>query len=453
MKEVFKNSYLRFTLRDIVMADLLLEELSGDQTEKVIQFQDLTGIEDLAVCRDVLQRHNWNLEVAVQEQLNLYEGRPSMYAQDSRSRPPLVVDNSSSRIYFNRAGSSSGGSGGLLPYFFSMCYNIVSSILQLVFAIFRSEVRPISSDPVEDVMTFIRSYEERYGTIHPVFYQGSYYQALSDAKQELRFLLVYLQKDETQDTDKWCRNTLNDPEVIRYINTHTLFWACNVQSGEGYKVAEALKSGSYPFLAVIVLRDNQMEILERMEGGPSATDLISRLETLIQQNEINLIQARQDRAERSAAQSLRQQQDRAYEESLRADQEKDRRREEERKAREEQEAREKEQLHAQEEEIQRIRLKKALTVEKIPMEPEPANPNACHLQIKLGERTMKRRFLMSDTTEDVYHWIFSQPDSPASFEITTSYPKRILYPCRDTLTLSSAGLTHREVLHVNNLDD
>lgn len=105
------------------------------------------------------------------------------------------------------------------------------------------------------------------------------------------------------------------------------------------------------------------------------------------------------RAERSAAQSLRQQQDQAYEESLRADQEKDRRREEERKAREEQEAREKEQLNAQEMEIQRIRREKELTICKVPLEPEPTNPNACHLQIKLGERTMKRRFLMSDTVE------------------------------------------------------
>lgn len=112
------------------------------------------------------------------------------------------------------------------------------------------------------------------------------------------------------------------------------------------------------------------------------------------------------RAERSAAQSLRQQQDRAYEESLRADQEKDRRREEERRAREEQEAREKEQLNAQEQEIERIRLEKELTVHKIPMEPEPANPNACHLQIKLGERTMKRRFLMSDTIEVMRYLLF-----------------------------------------------
>lgn len=88
------------------MADNALGELSGEQTEKILQFQvnrfplipfvylhktrlflgrehpvdsffpryinfdhffqDLTRIEDLSICRDVLQRHNWNLEVAVQ---------------------------------------------------------------------------------------------------------------------------------------------------------------------------------------------------------------------------------------------------------------------------------------------------------------------------------------------------------------------------------------------------
>ncbi|XP_076633643.1 fas-associated factor 2 [Colletes latitarsis] len=434
------------------MAEFALNELNGEQTEKILQFQELTGIEDLSICRDVLQRHNWNLEVAVQEQLNLYEGRPSMFAQDSRLRPPQVVDDSNSRIYFHYSGSS-GGSGSYLWYIFSLCYERVISIIQLVLSIFRGNVRPVSSDPVEDVMNFIRSYEERYGNSHPVFYQGSYSQALSDAKQELRFLLVYLHKDEAQDIDQWCRKTLGDSEVVRFINTRTLFWACNVQSGEGYKVAEALRPGSYPILAMFVLRDNKMSIVDRMEGRPSPSDLISRLQTIIDYNEINLIQARQERAERSAAQSLRQQQDQAYEESLRADQEKDRKREEERKALEEQEAREKEKLNAQELEIQRIRREKELTIRKVPYEPEPSNPNACHLQIKLGERTMIRRFLMSDTIEDVYHWIFSQPDSPACFEITTSYPKRILYPSREISTLSKAGLTHREVLHVNDLDD
>lgn len=126
------------------------------------------------------------------------------------------------------------------------------------------------------------------------------------------------------------RNTLCDPEVIRYINTHTLFWACNVKSGEGYKVAEALKSGSYPFLALIVLKDNRMTIVGRyvrliyltayfetnvcvpfrylrfnlhkliflsyrLEGAPSSADLMSRLQTIVERNEINLVQARRER--------------------------------------------------------------------------------------------------------------------------------------------------------------
>ncbi|XP_015113162.1 FAS-associated factor 2 [Diachasma alloeum] len=435
------------------MADNALGELNSDQTEKVLQFQDLTGIEDLSICRDVLQRHNWNLEVAVQEQLNLYEGRPSMYAQDSRARPPAVVDDTNSRIYFSPSGSSASGGGGFLSFIFSMCYNLVTSILHILFAIFRTNVRPVSADPVQDVVRFISSFEERYGMNHPVFYQGSYSQALSDAKQELRFLLVYLHKDDVQSVDQWCRISLTNTELIRFINTHTLFWACNIKSGEGYKVAEALKSGTYPFLALIVLKENRMTIVGRLEGTPSVSELMLRLKTIIDNNEINLIQARHERAERSANQSLRLQQDQAYEESLRADQEKDRRREEEKKAKEEREAQERAVINAQEMEIQRIQREKELTVEKVPVEPALGHPNSCHLQIKLGGRTIIRRFLMSNTVEDVYYWIFSQPDSPVNFEITTSYPKRILYPTVENMSLYKAGLTHREVLHVNDLDD
>jgi len=34
---------------------------------------------------------------------------------------------------------------------------------------------------VADVLSFIRLYEENYGYDHPVFYQGTYSQALNDA--------------------------------------------------------------------------------------------------------------------------------------------------------------------------------------------------------------------------------------------------------------------------------
>lgn len=38
--------------------------LTPEQTDKILQFQDLTGIEDMSICRDVLQRHQWDLEVS-----------------------------------------------------------------------------------------------------------------------------------------------------------------------------------------------------------------------------------------------------------------------------------------------------------------------------------------------------------------------------------------------------
>lgn len=64
-----------------------------------------------------------------------------MFAQDTRYRPPAVVEDTSSRIYFNPPGSAGSG-GGFLSSIFSMCYNLMTSILQLVFAIFRTNVRP-----------------------------------------------------------------------------------------------------------------------------------------------------------------------------------------------------------------------------------------------------------------------------------------------------------------------
>ena len=45
------------------------EDLSPQQTEKLIQFQDLTGIEDMAQCKELLKNNNWDMEVAVQHHL------------------------------------------------------------------------------------------------------------------------------------------------------------------------------------------------------------------------------------------------------------------------------------------------------------------------------------------------------------------------------------------------
>lgn len=120
------------------------EGLTNEQTDKVLQFQDLTGIEDISICRDVLIRHQWDLEVAIQEQLNMREGRPSMYASAPDNRTLQVVNDrylqhvfsSSSGITTPQSGLS-GLLGYLINYVFNFGYNTFTSILTTILGFFR----------------------------------------------------------------------------------------------------------------------------------------------------------------------------------------------------------------------------------------------------------------------------------------------------------------------------
>lgn len=109
--------------------------LSADQTDKVLQFQDLTGIEDITICRDILQRHQWNLEVAVQEQLNIREGRPSVYATEAR--PPTVFSDHLGQLVYYTPPTDGSGSGlrgfirNIINFFWSVCYNTIVTIFQI----------------------------------------------------------------------------------------------------------------------------------------------------------------------------------------------------------------------------------------------------------------------------------------------------------------------------------
>ena len=207
----------------------------------------------------------------------------------------------------------------------------------------------VVTDPLGDVMNFIHAYSERYPE-HPVFYQGTYAQALNDAKQELRFLLVYLHKDPTKnpDVETFCSQTLSNRSVIDFINRNTLFWGCDVSSPEGYRVSHSINAKSYPTMVLIALRANRMVVMGRFEGDCTADELVNRLQTVINANDVWLSQARADRLERNLTQTLRQQQDEAYRQSLRADEEKERLRQLEReREREAEEALERERQAAE----------------------------------------------------------------------------------------------------------
>ncbi|CAG5127080.1 unnamed protein product, partial [Candidula unifasciata] len=305
------------------------QDLSSEQTDKLLQFQDLTGIDQIQRCLEILQAHDWNIEAAVQDTFNEQEGAPTVFHRPSppEDRAPLVNLQPANQRVILFPGRRPQGLFAWTYYLLTMpirfVWSTVFSIIRALFNFFRPDPRRFVTDPVRDVTNFISTFESKFGRTHPVFYQGTYSQALNDAKKELRFLLVYLHSDEHQDTEQFCRDILCSEPFVNFINANMLFWACNTSSPEGYRVSQALRENAYPFLAVIVLRDNKMSVVARIEGHVTGTqDLIERLEQIMSENESSLATARAERAERSFNQSLRRQQDEAYLESLKADQEK-----------------------------------------------------------------------------------------------------------------------------------
>ncbi|KAG7312241.1 hypothetical protein JYU34_001713 [Plutella xylostella] len=426
--------------------------LTPEQTDKILQFQDLTGIEDMSICRDVLQRHQWDLEVAIQEQLNIREGRPSVFATEARA-PPVVHDHIAQQVFTDDPPEGPGGMRGLLNYVVnlvvSMCYSTVTSVINLLLSFVRTDERRLVTDPLGDVMGFINSYTTKYNA-HPVFYQGTYAQALNDAKNELRFLIVYLHSDSATETQNFCRTTLADPEVIQYINTNALFWGCSVDTAEGWRVAQSAGGRRYPLLCVVCVREHRMTVVARSEGCCSPQQLLSRLRRVVSDNEPHLAAARADRVEREVNQRLRQQQDEAYAESLAADQEKERQRAAARDAQAQRERTESQRRQEEEDRKQELLEARAAMAARLP--PEPSDPvTSVMLLIRLpgGER-LTRRFGLDQSTSDLYDFVFSHPQSPEEFEITTNFPKRVVE--RDIKNLTEAGLKDRDVLFVNDVN-
>ncbi|XP_033109642.1 FAS-associated factor 2-like [Anneissia japonica] len=443
-------------------------EISPEQTEQLIQFQDLTGIEDMDKCRQILERHSWNIEMAVQDTFNESEGRPSVFVDQARERrrevEPIVNANPVDQRIFtiSRPQPVTSWSQWCMMLIFSpfrFTFSTIFGIFHWIKRLVWPDPRRLVVDPVGDVMSFIVRYEETYGAVHPTFYQGSYSQAINDAKRELKFLLVYLHSDEHQDTPVYCRETLGNTDVCEFINTRMLFWAASVETPEGYRVSLTLRENTYPFLAVIVQRDSRMTVVARIEGPIKAQDLIQRLTRIMNETEGYLVAARHDREERRFTQTLRQQQDQAYEESLKADQEKVRKRKEEddKKRMEEEHAQrladEKERKLQERDDLKRQKL------ENLAREVDEHDPNAVKIVFKMPNGTrLERCFLNSQSLEVVYDYIFVQDDVPNEFQIVTNYPRRVLQ-CQSTAdmpvvqTLVEAGLQRREMLYIQDVSD
>jgi FAS-associated factor 2 len=305
------------------------------------------------------------------------------------------------------------------------------SLIQFAWSLITGGGRQNAIDPTGDVIKFIELFEAKYGLVHPQFYRGTYGQALAEAKKDLNFLVVYLHSDHHQDTDEFCSKVLTHQEISSYVTRNNLtFWACSVNYPEGHRASQALREHTYPFLALIGLKENRMTVVRRFEGKTTVERLLSQIDSGISANEHSLVAARSERNERSMNQQIRNEQDEAYLESLKADQEKEQKRKEEQAIRDAAEKAQQDKVNQELDVKERLLKLKGTLGAKVPSEPDTGHENSIRVLVKLPNGTrLERRFVRSDSIKYLVYFVFSHDQSPLNFQVTTNFPRKEL-PCK-----------------------
>ncbi|KAG0181631.1 hypothetical protein DFQ29_007617 [Apophysomyces sp. BC1021] len=400
-----------------------------DEAQKGIlgQFQSITQTEDLERSVDILAQHKWNLEPAVQQ---FYDGT----AHTATNEPPddeRLLSSSDDGIR-HRSTTANGGT--------SSTNSIDQAARMLKLRLFEARLishpsiatqtdRSQRRDPRALASQFLREFREYYGDRHVEFFQGGYSEALEKARRELRYLVIILQSDEHDDTEKFCRyvlfviqverhltfvrETLVSTELIEFMdNNNVLIWGGNVREVESHQ-------GKCPHYTIIILQTPvgstvpKMTVVDRIEGSVSPSVLINRFEAAKQRHGHALNRLKLEQEQREIERHLRSEQDKAYRESLKADQEKVT----ERKAREEREAavRAEEKAKQAEEERQTYAEKRQQYIRYLynSLPEEPGSDyvgKVAKLSFRLGNGDRAIRSFRGDQSiEDLYHFIEVYP--------------------------------------------
>lgn len=134
-----------------------------------------------------------------------------------------------------------------------------------------------------------------------------------------------------------------------------------------------------------------------------------QLQQGIEDNEASLVAARADRHELTMNQQIRRDQDLAYEESLKADQEKEKKRRAEQEKRDAEQKLVKEKEQAEQDLRTRLLKLKVELADRIPAEPAATDENVIRLLVKLPNGTrLERRFKRNTSLKVLAFFIFCQ---------------------------------------------
>ncbi|KAL3791094.1 hypothetical protein HJC23_012079 [Cyclotella cryptica] len=328
---------------------------------------------------------------------------------------------------------------------------------------------------------------EQYVEPNCPFVSKGYNATMSETsnRENSPLVLIYLHSPLHRDGVKFIRDYLCFGPLLELLNSNignaddltssdgsVVCFGASIHSADGQRLREMLDVTSFPFMALLNIKNNssssrnnnnraplEMELLLRLEGPQILTippqQITTYLSTSLTRHAELLAQALAARLAREEEIRLREEQDREYQEALLADQmrEIERMEAEERARREEEERAELERLEGEKEQRRMDRAKELM--EKCAEPAAGAGVARIRFTLPNGKK-VDRRFRSDETIEVLRAFLIMHFDEQGmgikNFGVSTNFPKRSFGEDQDGLTLEEAGLSPQAVVMVQDLD-
>ncbi|CAN6196378.1 unnamed protein product [Urochloa humidicola] len=332
---------------------------------------------------------------------------------------------------------------------------------------------PLPPPPfVPEELFFFSVFEQQYGERHPFFYGCRFADAMRAARREGKLVFVYLHDPGHPYTEPFCRRTLCSDVVVEFLDANFVSWGAVAGSGEGPGMVASLQPGSFPFCAVVApVSDESIAVLQQVEGPVSPSELVEVLQRTIDEQGaaftfrtsrpdeqgavVRAARTAEEEERRRSAQRLRQEQDAAYLESLRRDQEKERSRkslqEAAAKPRVGNQLRPRHPGQAAKEPIKTAQIRASPRKEAAGSQRTELNTKIM-IRFPNGERR-QQSFRHTDTIRDVYKFVDSLGiPGIGRYQLVRSYPRKTYGHQQLGMTLGDAGFYPSVALYIEQLE-
>lgn len=330
-----------------------------------------------------------------------------------------------------------------------------------------------TEDELAGVLHFTEQFEQRYGPCHPSFYQGTLAEAAEEActkpVNERRMLAIYLHHDSSVLSNVFCSQLLCSESIVSYLTNNFIVWGWDITFSSnqnrfldrvtaqfGARTREALLMSMdrdrLPLLLLMMRSRSSTEVLSAVHGNTSVDELMG---TLIHTHDMFTQQMSvegREEGERRARESMMQEQDRAYHESLLADRAKEEAKRAEREELEKVETAQRQERERQEsvrqaEEAVRQAVRESLESDLPDEPPETCDEPVTTIKIRSPDgSSFGRRFLASNRLQVLLNYVTVQGFPMDQFKLLSSWPRRDVSSLDKSASLEALKLCPQETL-------